>query len=246
MKVFKQQFRNLKAEGLKFNVKPYGENAVFLEFGQLISKDTHLEIKFLYRELRKHAKIGVVAVIPSYCGLTILFEPKKLSKDELIELCQSIQTNFSSQTYSSYRVVIPVCYADRFALDKVDLMKHTCLSWEEILEIHCQTKYLVYMLGFVPGFFYLGGMDERIAIPRKETPRLKVPKGAVAIGDKQTGVYPAEISGGWQIIGKTPVNFISDQAENQIEMGDTIVFEPISIDEYDNYTGRIKREIFEH
>ena len=231
---------------MKFEVKPYGENALFLEFGNEISETIHLQVKHVYKELRLQAHLGIVSVIPSYCGLTVMFEPKKISKYEVVNICQELSEKKADQNKSYNRIIIPVCYNELFALDNFEVLEHTALSWKEIIEIHSDPEYIVYMLGFVPGFLYLGGMNSRIIIPRKETPRLIVPKGAVAIGGNQTGVYPIEIPGGWRIIGKTPINLMSEKIGNRIEMGDRVKFEPISLKEFKSFKGTLKRELIEY
>lgn len=231
---------------MKFVVKPYGKNALFLEFGNKISEAIHFQVKNVYEELRLHAHLGIASVIPSYCGLTVIFEPKKISEQEVIILCQELSTKKVEQSNSYNRIIIPVCYNELFSLDKSEILEYTTLSWKEIIEIHSDPEYIVYMLGFVPGFLYLGGMNSRIIIPRKETPRLRVPKGAVAIGGNQTGVYPIEIPGGWRIIGKTPINLMSEKIGNRIEMGDRVKFEPISLKEFKSFKGTLKRELIEY
>ncbi|MBQ2047711.1 MAG: 5-oxoprolinase subunit PxpB, partial [Schwartzia sp.] len=119
--------------------------------------------------------------------------------------------------------------------DLIDMEKVTGLSREEIVKIHSGTDYRVYMLGFLPGFAYLGGLDERIAAPRLKTPRLSIPAGSVAIGGNQTGVYPIASPGGWRIIGSTPIEFYNPNREEPIlcKAGDYIRFVPIGEDEYD-------------
>lgn len=224
---------------MKFEIKPYGNKAVFLCFDEQISIETHQEVKKYYHILRGYAKYGIKAVIPSYCALTILFEPQKINVSELTRLCMEVSGEIKELTFDSFNVTIPVCYDTSLAIDWQEMVERTGKEWNEIIEIHSQPKYLVYMLGFVPGFLYLGGMNNEIAVSRKETPRLQVPKGSVGIADNQTGVYPMEIPGGWQIIGQTPVDMISAK----IEMGDIVQFKPISIDEYSNFKGNILREL---
>ena len=231
---------------MKFEVKPYGERTLYLEFGNEITMKTHSQIKHLYQKLRSCATIGIVAVIPSYCGLTVLFEPKKISKYDVVNFCNELSLKEEEQNNFHHRITVPVCYDDSFALDKFEILEHLNLIWSQIIEIHNRPEYIVYMLGFVPGFLYLGGMDSRIEIPRKDTPRLRVPKGAVAIGGGQTGVYPIEIPGGWRVIGKTPINLLSDEVGDRIEMGDRVKFVPISLKEFNSFNGPFKRELIEY
>lgn len=129
---------------------------------------------------------------------------------------------------------IPVCYDDEFALDMANVMEHTGLRQDEIISIHSGTDYLIYMLGFLPGFAYLGEMDKRLVTPRLESPRLEISQGAVGIGGEQTGIYPVASPGGWQLIGKTPVLVYDNKKEKPIlyRAGDYIRFIPVTKEEY--------------
>ena len=225
---------------MKFEVKPYGADAVLLSFGDEISLDVHNQVKQLYAELRNHAKKGIRAVIPSYCAVTVLFEPAMVSLNDVVELSKYIVHNSKDQKDRKYMVRIPVCYDKDFALDWQVVSDFTGLNWEEIIELHCSNQYLVYMLGFIPGFLYLGGLNEQISIPRKSSPRLKTPKGAVGLAGNQTGVYPLETPGGWQVIGNTPVELIGTN-KPIVEMGDCLEFFPISKRQYASYSQQIER-----
>jgi len=225
---------------LKFEVKPYGADAVLLSFGDEISLDVHNQVKQLYAELRNYAKKGIRAVIPSYCAVTILFEPAMVSLNEVVELSENIVDNNKGQNYKKYKVRIPVCYDKHFALDWEVVCDYTGLKWEEVVELHCRNEYLVYMLGFIPGFLYLGGLNDQIRIPRKSSPRLKIPKGSVGLADNQTGVYPLETPGGWQLIGNAPVDLIGVNTA-VVEMGDYLEFFPITKKQHASYSKQIER-----
>lgn len=212
--------------------KPYGPEGVLVSLGSQINESTHLKVKFLYEKLRNYAKNGIRAVIPGYCELTILFEPRLISMVGVKQLCHELSESFKVDVVSNRLVEIPVCYEEEFAIDMKDVIDYTGLTSTEIIELHSKNEYLVYMLGFVPGFLYLGGMDKQLVTPRKETPRLKVDKGSVGIADDQTGIYPMEIPGGWQIIGRSPVELLNDDPSLQIQMGDKVRFIPISKKEF--------------
>ncbi len=223
-----------------FEVKPYGTDAVLLSFGDEISLDVHNQVKQLYSELRNYAKKGIRAVIPSYCAVTVLFEPAMVSLNDVVELSENIISNTEVQNGRQFQVRIPVCYDKEFALDWEVVCEFTGLKWEEVIGIHSRNQYLVYMLGFVPGFLYLGGLNEQIRIPRKSSPRLKIPKGAVGLADNQTGIYPLETPGGWQLIGNTPVDLIGSN-KPMVEMGDYLEFFPITKKKYASYSKKIER-----
>ncbi len=225
---------------MKFEVKPYGIDSVFLEFGNTINLLTHKKVKGLYHSLRKYSKNGIKAVIPSYCALTILFEPSSISLGDVVNLSSELLENIHKDEEASYLVRIPVCYDHEIAIDWKEVCDYTGKKWEEIIYLHTKKRYLVYMLGFVPGFFYLGGLPTELEIPRKKVPRLKVEMGSVGLADNQTGIYPIEIPGGWQIIGRTPVDLIND-IDVTIEMGDYIEFYQISKKEFHENNFKIKK-----
>lgn len=133
---------------------------------------------------------------------------------------------------------IPVCYDTEYALDQEDAIAYTRLNWDQIIDLHSKKLYFVYFLGFTYGFPYLGGMDERLEMPRKETPRIKMPKGSVGIAGLQTGVYPSELPGGWQVIGRTPMH-LYDRYDTVIQPGMMIRFVPISKSEFSTYNHEI-------
>tara|TARA_B100000767_G_scaffold268156_2_gene287980 strand:- start:39 stop:734 length:696 start_codon:yes stop_codon:yes gene_type:complete len=225
---------------LKFEVKPYGIDSVFLEFGNNINFLTHKKVKGLYHSLRKYSKSGIKAVIPSYCALTILFEPSLISLVDVVNLSSELLDNINNDEDAFYLVRIPVCYDHKYAIDWEEVCEYTGKKWEEIISLHTKKRYLVYMLGFVPGFLYLGSLPTELEIPRKKVPRLKVEMGSVGLADNQTGIYPMEIPGGWQIIGRTPLDLINN-SDMAIEMGDYIEFYQISKKEFNENSFKIKR-----
>ncbi|AWF79838.1 allophanate hydrolase subunit 1 [Microbulbifer sp. A4B17] len=153
---------------------------------------------------------GIIDIVPAYQCLTVIFNPSVCNHTTLYKLLTKATEEFLSgpvSTPKKSRIVrIPVCYEEGFSPDLKALAEHAELSIQEIIERHTARRYLVHMLGFTPGFLYLGGLDPKLYCPRKETPRTKIPAGAVGIGGKQTGIYPQSTPGGWQIIGQTPLN----------------------------------------
>lgn len=225
---------------MRFEVKPYGSNAVLLCFGNEINLKTHKYVKRLYNELRMYGRKGIKALIPGYCGLTVMFEPNLISLKNIIDLSEGLLFESSEHKELKYKVRVPVCYDKFFALDWEVVTDFTGLNWELVIGMHYSNEYLVYMLGFVPGFVYLGGLDAKLQIPRKPLPRLKIPKGSVGLADKQTGIYPLETPGGWQLIGRSPLDLIGNRI-CFIEMGDYLEFFPISKKEYFSYCKPIER-----
>ena len=169
----------------------------------------------------------------------MIYDPLKINsinpfekvKERFEDILSSL--DFSAE-YEEHIVEIPVCYGNEYGPDIEHVAEANKMSVNEVIDIHSKGKYLVYMIGFAPGFPYLGGMSEKIATPRRNTPRTVVPKGSVGIAGMQTGVYPIETPGGWQIIGRTPLKLFDAESKEKtlLKCGDIIKFYPISCDEY--------------
>ena len=181
-------------------------------------------------------------IIPAFCSLLINYDPRVISYDEMktrMEKILSVEIAAGARKKKVYE--IPVCYGGEFGPDLSTIAEHAGLSEQEVINIHSSTDYLIYMLGFLPGFTYLGGLDERIHTPRLANPRIRIPAGSVGIGGSQTGIYPMDSPGGWQLMGMTPVKTYDPDREVPIlvEAGDYIRFIPVDRAEYD----RIKEEV---
>lgn len=212
-----------------YSIIPFGEHAVLINFDAEINKQLHLHIKVLYQTLQTKAKEGIVSLIPAYDSLTVIFHPKMTEIEKVIKLIEHELINLKPLQETQKTVHhIPVCYS--MGLDIGLVKTELNLSISELVDLHCKKDYLIYFLGFVPGFMYLGDLNKKLHIPRKQEPRLKIPAGSVALGGSQTGIYPLETPGGWQIIGQCPsVLYGSDTS---INMGDYIRFYEIDETEY--------------
>ena len=219
-----------------------GDSAVTVQFKNEISKEVNSYVTSLCAEIENNKINGVIEYIPTFCSVSVLYDCTLISAKKLISKLEKIIKNIkitSSRKAKLYE--IPVCYDDCFALDMGNVCEHSHLTREEVIARHSGRDYLIYMLGFLPGFAYLGGMDEALATPRLDSPRSEIFEGAVGIGGEQTGIYPVASPGGWQLIGKTPVKVYDKERENPIlySSGDYIRFVPVSLAEYDQIETQI-------
>ena len=211
-----------------------GDRALLVEFGDGIDPAVNDKVRTATAILKTKAPEGVEAVIPAYRSLSLLYDPMRTNPASLAEAIHALESVPETAVASPKVVPIPVCYDSAFGLDMEVVAAHTGLSPERIVALHSAAEYPIYMIGFTPGFCYLGGMDARLRTPRRQTPRTSLPAGSVGIAESQTGVYPVESPGGWQIIGRTPLRLFAPARPNPFlyEAGDRIRFVPISDDQF--------------
>lgn len=218
-----------------YEIRPEGDSALLIVFGTEISRDTNRLVSAAARRVREQGIRGVVDMIPAFVSLLVCYDPRVISCGALRARLETILQAEAETRETAGRVFeIPVCYGGEFGPDLPFIASHAGLTEREVVDIHTSRDYLVYMLGFLPGFCYLGGLDERIHTPRLETPRLKIPAGSVGIGGSQTGIYPLESPGGWRLLGKTPVRTWDPDRDVPILMqaGDSIRFVEITAAEF--------------
>ena len=173
--------------------------------------------------------------MPAYRSLSILYDPLTTNPAGLAEVLHALEGDLCAAGIGEAKVVpIPVCYGGEFGPDIGIVAEHTGLREQEIIAVHTAVDYPIYMIGFTPGFCYLGGLDPRLRTPRRKTPRTNLPAGSVGLAESQTGMYPVESPGGWQIIGRTPLRLFAPARENPFlyEPGDRIRFVPIDEAEF--------------
>lgn len=215
--------------------KQSGDHALTVYFENEISPEINAQVCSLYDSLQKKEIKGVTELLPTFNALTVFYDPFKISSKSLEKkLTKRLGSSTEDKQKAKRVFIIPVCYDEEFALDIDNVCRHNSLTRDEVVRIHSSQDYLIYMLGFLPGFAYLGGLDERLHTPRLKSPRTEIPAGSVGIGGNQTGMYPLASPGGWQIIGKTPLKLFDAQRENPIfyNAGDYIRFKPISKEEF--------------
>lgn len=228
-------------EKSKFNAKvsQISETAALVEFGMKISEDINKQVRTFCTYLDEKPFYGMVEYVPAFTSVSVIYNPLDMKSEAPYEVVKTILENIISKLDFSlgdeeHIVEIPVCYGGEFGQDIEEVAKINNITVDEVIKIHSEAKYLVYMIGFAPGFPYLGGMSEKIAAPRRESPRTAIPAGSVGIAGMQTGVYPIETPGGWQLIGRTPLKLfdLKRNSKSLLKAGDIVKFYPISYEEY--------------
>lgn len=214
---------------------PAGDCAMTVEFGNAVDIGMNQKVHALAAKIREKQMTGVTELLPTFRSLMIYYNSCETSFEIIkkeIESYGNIQENAENSKKKILK--IPCCYGARFGCDLADMERHTGLDRDEIIKIHSSTDYRIYMMGFLPGFVYLGGLDKRLEMPRLKTPRVKIERGAVGIGGNQTGVYPLASPGGWRLMGATPVDLYDPGREEPVfcRAGEYIRFVPITIGEY--------------
>lgn len=216
-----------------------GDKAIVVEFGDIIDEDINRKVINLMKSIESSSLIdSIYEMIPTYRSLMIIYNPLKITFNDLINSVKNIECNLKILDKREKNIIkIPVLYGNDCGPDIDTVAKHNRLSIEDVIRLHSEAEYLVYMLGFTPGFTYLGGMNSKLETPRLDNPRVKIPEGSVGIAGKQTGVYPIESPGGWQLIGRTPIKLYNPKRENPIllKAGDYVKFIPITKDEFNTF-----------
>jgi len=214
-----------------YEILSNGDSGYSLVFKEEISLELTMKLIAICDSLKNTPRLHLTEIIPSYQSITLIFDrllvKRKLFREKLNE---KLSENFSIQESTQRLIEIPVCYEKEYAPDLFELARLNKLPIEEVIRVHSSSTYWVNMLGFLPGFLYLSGLDEKLNCPRKQTPSLQIAPGSIAIGGSQTGIYPVASPGGWHVIGRTPIR-IFDPGVNEPAIArplDKVKFIPIS------------------
>jgi inhibitor of KinA len=216
------------------NATPFrvaSDRSLLIYLGDVVSPDAHARVRKLLNLLQREPLTGIRNLHPAYCSVMITFDPLKLTHGELQQMLVPYLDELDDfPPPEPRRVEVPVCYAPEFGTDLGDVAAFHGLTPDQVIALHSAAHYIVYFLGFVPGFAYMGGLPEQLATPRLGSPRREVPRGSVGIAGNQTGIYPLPTPGGWRLIGRTPVKPFEPEREqmNLLEIGDRVRFVPIS------------------
>lgn len=218
-----------------------GDTALAVEFGQSIDRAVAGRVVALARALNEESIDGVVETVPTYRSLLIHFDPDIVSAEQIEDRAQRMLHDLAEQTGPSRCWTIPACYDEAVAPDLQVVAEHAGLTGAQVAECHAGETYFVYMMGFLPGYPYLGDVPAPLVLPRRTNPRTRVPAGSLAIAQTMTAVYTLESPGGWHLIGRTPVPFFDARNDPPalLAPGDLVRFEPVSLDEI----GRIEDQI---
>lgn len=219
---------------------PLGDSALLIRLGDAIDARTHARVRAVMAALERAPLPGVVSLVPAFASVAVHYAPAQVggarSDPPYERLRRAVAERLADlpvvDVPAGRLVELPVCYGGDFGPDLERVAAHAGLSPAEVVRLHAGAEYVVSMVGFAPGFPYLAGLPEQLATPRRATPRLKVPAGSVGIAGRQTGVYPQETPGGWQLIGRTPRRLFRPDAEPPalLRLGDRVRFHPIPAD----------------
>jgi len=215
-----------------------GDRGLLLEFGEEISSETNEKVRRMALAIQAEAIKGIIEIVPTYRSLLIVYDPLILSIDDLKKRLEKLEDGLRQTPFPEPKLTrIPVVYGDPYGPDLDFVAQYHRISHNEVIQLHCSKPYFIYMIGFMPGYPYMGELPDALITPRLKTPRLSVPAGSVAIAQKQTGIYPMESPGGWQIIGRTPIKIFDPKREPPalLQMGDLVQFYPISEKEFNQW-----------
>ena len=212
-----------------------GDRGLLVEFGDEISREINEKVRRMALVVQDDIREGIVEVVPTYRSLLITYNPLLLPVEDLKKRLKRIEEGLQQAPLPEPKLTrIPAVYGGNYGPDLEEVARYHQISPERVIQLHCSKPYLIYMIGFMPGYPYMGELPEELVTPRLKTPRLVVPKGSVAIAQRQTGIYSMESPGGWQILGRTPVELFDPGRDLPalLQMGDLVQFYQIGEKEF--------------
>jgi len=217
-----------------------GDRGLLLEFGNKISPEVNEKVRRMALAIQREVIEGIVETVPTYRSLLIIYNSLIIPIEDLKKRLKQVEEGLQQTPFPEPKLTrIPVVYGGKVGPDLETVAEYHHSAPDEIIRLHCSRAYLIYLIGFMPGFPYMGELPEGLVTPRLKTPRLFVPAGTVAIAQKQTGIYSMESPGGWQLLGRTPVRMFDPGKDSPayLRMGDRVQFYPISEKEFEEWKG---------
>jgi inhibitor of KinA len=227
--------------------QPAGDQSILVQFGNEINEHNNAMVRSFAHLVESQSGEAWGEVILGYTTVLVHYNPLAISFHEAVEQFGKWESELAEVALPASRVVeIPVVYGGQFGPDLEDVAVHNGLSSDEVMQIHASKEYLVYFLGFTPGFPFLGGMSEKIATPRLQSPRVSIPAGSVGIANNQTGIYPVSSPGGWRLVGRTPLRFYDPVGDPPflLQAGDYLRFVKIDSDQYHNIKQQVDKNMY--
>jgi len=221
-----------------------GDRGLLVEFGDEISREINEKVRRMALVVQDDIREGIVEVVPTYRSLLITYNPLLLPVEDLKKRLKRIEEGLQQAPLPEPKLTrIPAVYGGHYGPDLEEVARYHQISPEKVIQLHCSKPYLIYMIGFMPGYPYMGELPEELVTPRLKTPRLVVPKGSVAIAQRQTGIYSMESPGGWQILGRTPMELFDPEQDPPalLQMGDLVQFYPVTEEEFRNIQAQISK-----
>ncbi|MGE0153254.1 MAG: 5-oxoprolinase subunit PxpB [Reyranellaceae bacterium] len=225
-----------------------GDTAFVVEFGDAIDRALNARVMALHRAVAAAGIPGIVETLPTFRSLMVFYDPLVATRAELEPLVVALAGQARQGTEAGRLWRLPVCYEGEFAPDLAEIAQRTGLTVEQVVALHSEATYFAYVLGFMPGFAYLGGLPKPLDLPRRKEPRVRVPQNSVAIAGEMTAIYPWESPGGWHLIGRTPVALFDLRRERPIlwGAGDEVRFARIDRATHDGIAAAVAAGSFDH
>ncbi|HBT33265.1 MAG TPA: allophanate hydrolase subunit 1 [Pusillimonas sp.] len=224
-----------------------GDTAMVVQFGQVIDRVLSDQVLALSRRIRALSIPGVVDLVPTFRSLLINYDPTQVRGADLQATLEGLLESGDTEAQAVRQWSVPVCYDGEYAPDLQEVAQTAGLSADEVVQLHTDTQFHVYMIGFVPGYPYMGDLPKSLVLPRRSNPRTRVPPGSVAIASTMTAVYPIESPGGWHLIGATPIRLFDTRLEAPalFKPGDKVRFKPVAAAEYQRIREAVQADEYE-